>query len=93
MAVAALDTVLWQRAPPSTSRGCAYSRAPRAGGEPEPLLRDRRAPRPAMGCLTLGTWRVAASASYLWDNLCAGCVLSTNIFFNIVWRGVFSAVF
>ena len=36
-----------------------------------------------MGCLTLGTWRVAASASYLWDNLCAGCVLSTNIFFNI----------
>ena len=80
-------------APPSTSRGCAYSRAPRAGAEPEPLLRDRRAPRPAMGCLTLGTWRVAASASYLWDNLCAGCVLSTNIFFNIVWRGVFSAVF
>ena len=36
-----------------------------------------------MGYLTLGTWRVAASASYLWDNLCAGCVLSTNIFFNI----------
>ena len=36
-----------------------------------------------MGCLSCGTWKVAESASYLWDNLCAGCVMSTNIFFNI----------
>ncbi|KAH8091568.1 Vacuole effluxer Atg22-like protein [Aureococcus anophagefferens] len=78
--------ILWQRASQGAAEHVARLRllpAPRAGAEPEPLLRDRRAPRPAMGYLTLGTWRVAASASYLWDNLCAGCVLSTNIFFNI----------
>ena len=39
-----------------------------------------------MGCLMLGTWKQAESAAYLWDNIAAGAVLSTNIFFNIALR-------
>ena len=36
-----------------------------------------------MPCISLGEWQASETPGFLWDNVAAGGVLATNVFFNI----------
>ena len=36
-----------------------------------------------MPCISLGDWQASETPGFLWDNVAAGGVLATNVFFNI----------
>ena len=56
--------------------------------EETPLLQTPPAPPQqrtvlTMPCISLGDWQASETPGFLWDNVAAGGVLATNVFFNI----------